>query len=257
MNRPDRSSPGHRRPRFFVRPNCFHREADPPWVELDPDNIHHLRRVLRLNAGARVALFDGTGREYLAEVAESRPNRVELKVLSATRPAVESPLRVTLAQALLKGNAFDRVLTDAAELGARAIVPIVSSRTVVHARRAEVEAKVKRWEKILEAAAAQSGRVLVPRIEYPTSLDEFIRREGEGLRLMLREGAGPGSQLPETSGPEITLLSGPEGGFDDKEAEAALARGFRRWSLGPRILRADTAGPAALAILQHRFGDGQ
>jgi 16S rRNA (uracil1498-N3)-methyltransferase len=257
MSRSDRAAPAHRPPRLFVRASRLQLESGPPRAELDSDAVYYLRHVLRLGQGAKLLLFDGSGREYLAEVTESRPNRVELKILSTARPEVESPLRLTLAQALLKGNAFDRVLTDATELGAHAVVPVLSARTVPQARSREAEAKLKRWQKILEAAAAQSGRVLVPRIEYPISLEEFIRRDCKGQKLVLWEGAGPGAGLPEKCDQEIALLVGPEGGFEENEVQAALAQGFRVWSLGPRILRADTAGPAALAVLQDRFGDGR
>ena len=251
----DERAPAHRPPRLFVRANRFHADSEPPRVDLDQDAIHYLRHVLRLGQGAKLLLFDGSGREYLAEVTESRPARVELKVLFVTRPEVESPLRVTLAQALLKGNGFDRVLTDATELGVRAIVPILSARTVPQTGSREAEAKLRRWEKILEAAAAQSGRVLVPRIEYPVSLADFLPRQIEGLKLVLWEGGSPAAGWPEAASAEATLLVGPEGGFEEAEVKAAEQQGFRVWSLGPRILRADTAGPAALAILQHRWGD--
>ena len=255
MSRSD-PSPAHRPPRLFIRPGRFHAASDPPRVDLDQEAIHYLRHVLRLGQGAKLLLFDGSGREYLAEVTESRPTRVELKVLSVTRPEVESPLRITLAQALLRGNAFDRVLTDATELGVHAMVPILSARTVPQSKGREAEGKLKRWEKILAAAAAQSGRVLVPRIEYPASLADFLARKIEGLKLVLWESGPPAAGLPAEASAEVTLLVGPEGGLAEAEVKAAQARGFRLWSLGPRILRADTAGPAALAILQHRFGDG-
>jgi len=253
----DERPPGHRPPRLFVRPSRFHADSDPPRVDLDQDATHYLRYVLRLPKGAKVSLFDGSGREYLAEVTESRPTRMELKILSASRPQVESPLRVTLAQALLKGNAFDRVLTDATELGVHALVPILSARTVPQSQSREAEAKLRRWEKILEAAAAQCGRVLVPRIEYPVALAEFLARKIEGLKLALWESGPIAAGLPEAASAEVTLLVGPEGGWAEAEVQAAQAHGFRLWSLGPRILRADTAGPAALAVLQHRFGDGR
>ena len=246
---------GHRPPRFFLRPRRLHHEAPTPWAELDPDNIHRLRHVLRLGPGAQVLLFDGSGQEYLAEVTESRPTRVELKILSRQKPRVESPLRLTLAQALLKGNAFDRVLTDATELGVQAIVPMVTARTVVQPRPREEEAKVRRWEKILEAAAAQSGRVKVPRVDYPTPFAELLKRDWAGLKLLLWEGAPSDASLPATKTREVVLLVGPEGGFAESEVEAAKEAGFQLLSLGPRVLRADTAGPAALAVLQYRFGD--
>jgi len=255
MSQDPRPASGHRPPRFFLRPQRFHLEAQTPWAELDPDNIHRLRRVLRLGPGSRVILFDGSGQEYLAEVTESRPARVELKILGSQKPQVESPLRLTLAQALLKGNAFDRVLTDATELGAEAVVPILSARTVAQVRPAEAEAKVRRWEKILEAAAAQSGRVMVPRVDYPTPLAEFLKRDWAGLKLVLWEGAPSNAGLPEAKTREVVLLVGPEGGFEESEVESARAAGFQLLSLGPRVLRADTAGPAALAVLQYRFGD--
>lgn len=245
----------HRPPRFFLRPSRLHLEAEPAWAELDPDQIHRLRRVLRLGVGAQVILFDGSGREYPAEVRESRPTRVRLQIFGWQQPAVESPLRITLAQSLLKGNAFDRVLTDATELGVHAVVPILSSRTVARPRPREAEAKVRRWEKILAAAAEQSGRVRVPRLDYPTVLEDFLRHGHPDLKLLLWEKAPVNCEWPDCAGTEVVLLVGPEGGFAESEAAAAIEAGFRPLRLGPRILRGDTAGPAALAVLQHRYGD--
>lgn len=227
-------------------------------VQLDAETSHHVRDVLRLGAGTCVALFDNSGREYEAEILESKPRSVKVKVLGSRFPGVESPLCVTIAQALLKGNAFDHALTMCTELGVNRFIPVFTSRTVVRLRRKELAERTLRWEKIARAASAQSGRVKVPVVEPPVELAEVLGRKWEGAKIILWEHGGcrQWRELGDEGKPEaVILLAGPEGGFEQAEVKTAAAAGFQIWGLGPRILRAENAGAVALALLQFQFGD--
>jgi len=257
-DRPPRK-PGTLKHRFFVPAGRFPASGEElaPFA-VDRDTAHHMRQVLRLGPGAQVILFDDRGREYEARILESKPNRVIVQLLRALTPQVESPIEIALAQALIKGNAFDRMLTLATELGLGRIIPLVSARTVVKLNRTEIPDRVTRWVKIAQAASAQSGRVRVPVIEPPAELSDFLVRDLPGLKIILWEQAEAGqlkNLLQEPRPSAATLLAGPEGGFEESEVERAVAAGFKIWGLGPRILRAENAGAIAAALVQYELGD--
>jgi len=251
---------GMRRPhkRFFISKRRIHNQAGQLVADLDRDLTHHIRTVLRIGPGAKISLFDGTGREYPCEIISSTPNKVVAKILEQTFPKTESGLQITLCQAILKEQAFDRVLTSATELGATRIIPVISNRVVVKIVAKEIDKKMFRWEKIVQEAAGQSGRVVPPSINYPMSFENLLKENFSGARILLWEKASAGemkSLLKNVVGDHVTLLIGPEGGFEDDEAKAAIAAGFLPVGLGPRILRAETAPIAAISIIQHLFGD--
>jgi 16S rRNA (uracil1498-N3)-methyltransferase len=258
----DAASPRRRRKlkhRFFVPASRFKNEPGGQLeVILPPDAAHHLRNVLRLSTGSAVILFDNSGQEFEAEVAECKPSLVKARVLRAYAPAVESPLRLSLGQALIKGNAFDRLITLSTELGLARLVPVFTARTVVTLNKAEAEERIERWQKIAQEASAQSRRVKVPVIEPPLPFKEYLEKKHEGVRIILYErgGAGQLQEIFEQGKPEaITLLAGPEGGFEQAEVKQAMDAGFKIWGLGPRILRAENAAAIAASILQNRYGD--
>ena len=259
---------GMKRPhkRFFISKRRIHNQAGQLVADLDRDLVHHIRTVLRIGPGAKITLFDGTGREYPCEIISSTPNKVVAKILEQTFPKTESKLLITLCQAILKEQAFDRVLTSATELGATKIIPVLSNRVVVKIVAKEIDKKMFRWEKIVQEAAGQSGRVVPPSITYPMAFADLLKEkfsiEGEGgseaSKFLLWEKAKAGETkllLKNAQAQNVTILIGPEGGFEDEEANAAIASGFIPIGLGPRILRAETAPIAAISIIQHLFGD--
>jgi 16S rRNA (uracil1498-N3)-methyltransferase len=251
------SEPRHR---IFLKASRVHLNEDPAWADIDPDNVHHLRHVLRLGKGARIRIFDGSGREYEAHIYDSKPGRMRARILgSSNKPETESRIRITLAQALIKENNFDRILTSCTELGCACFIPLITTRTVVKIRKADLFGKMRRWDKILERAAAQCGRVKVPEIEAPKRLAEFLEEDRPGLKLILspeKGDSGPGRILGEADSiKEVILISGPEGGLEEAEERLAIDSGCHAISLGPRTLRAETAGAAAMALLQYLAGD--
>ena len=256
VDRPRKRKISHR---VFVPPSRVNKEGRAITAILDPDTVHHLRTVLRLSSGARLAVFDNSGVEYEGKIVELTPRHGVVEIESQSRPDVESPLRIVLAQSLIKGNGFDRLLADCTEVGAAGFIPLFTARTVVKISKADAADRVRRWERILAEAAAQCGRVIVPKMEMPLDLDELLARPAEGLRVILYERGGRGQLDEIVAGADltqpVTLLAGPEGGFEEAEVERAVAAGFKVLGLGPRILRADTIGPVAMAVLQHARGD--
>jgi 16S rRNA (uracil1498-N3)-methyltransferase len=245
--------------RFFVpASNIEYKENGPPVAFMEKDTAHHIRDVLRLSTGAAVVLFDNSGQEYEGEIVSSKPEKVQVRIDRSVAPKVESPLKITLAQALIKGNSFDKILTLGAELGVMRFAPIFTSRTVVRLNKAAAADRVPRWERIVAEAAAQSGRVKVPMVEMPQDLKEFLERKHEGVNIILYEKGGSGQlfQIFEDEPAEnVTLLAGPEGGFSQAEVKLAMDAGFQIWGIGPRILRAENAGAIACAMLQYQLGD--
>ena len=217
---------------------------------------NHMVRVLRLAIGAAVTLFDGAGGEYAARIESVRKDAVRVEVGAHAALERESPLDVTLAQGVARGERMDWVIQKATELGVRRIVPLITVRSVVRLDAHQAPKKLQHWRGIAIAACEQCGRNRLPELAVPVDFLEFLASEasGDAMRLVL----SPAGRLrigAIKSPQKVIVLIGPEGGLAAEEAEAALDRGFTAVSLGPRILRTETAAVAALAALQQRFGD--
>jgi 16S rRNA (uracil1498-N3)-methyltransferase len=217
---------------------------------------NHMVRVLRLAIGAAVTLFDGAGGEYAARIESLRKDAVLIDVGAFAAVERESPLAVTLAQGISRGERMDWVIQKATELGVRRIVPLITQRSVVRLDARQAEKKSQHWRGITSAACEQCGRNRLPELSAPVDLKEFLGSEAdaEGVRLLLSP-AGSVRIGEIKSLQKLILLIGPEGGLAPEEGDAAMAQGFVGVRLGPRILRTETAAIAALAALQHAFGD--
>jgi 16S rRNA (uracil1498-N3)-methyltransferase len=250
------------RRRFFAPPEKF--APDGSTVTLAADEARHLRDALRLERGAEVYVFDGRGREFRCRVEETERGSALLSISSeveAARP--ESPLHLTLAIALLKGEKFDLVVQKATELGARRITPVITKHADVRLRDdVDGARRVARWQRIVLEACKQSGRALVPQVDAPiacASLLESALPDDRMWRVMFSERLGRGlmetiSDL-DTQPPAITALVGSEGGWADEEITQAQKAGWSVVTIGGRTLRAETAAIAVSALLQHIFGD--
>jgi 16S rRNA (uracil1498-N3)-methyltransferase len=217
----------------------------------------HLTRVLRLDAGAPITLFDGTGGEYAATL-ERDGKKVWARVGAFAAGERESPLDITLLQGIARGERMDLIVQKATELGIARVVPVFAERSVVKADAQQRERKRTHWQAIAIAACEQCGRNRVPEVDDPRSLGDAIAAlPAESARCLLS--ADGGETLPafatRTRGQPLVLLIGPEGGTADNEDQYARANGFVACRLGPRILRTETAGLAALATLQAIAGD--
>ena len=237
-------------PRFHVP------EAAPgARVVLPEHTAHHAREVLRLRKGAAVLVFDGQGSEFTATLDEVTRKRVSarLGVPVETRP--ESPLRLVLALSALRGDRMELVLQKATELGVTAIWPVVTARTDAAARPALKGSRDKRWDRVVTGAAEQCGRATVPHLEHTMTLDRLLEHPFASTKVALLE-AGDRQPLGRLERPEsLLLLVGPPGGFEPAEKERLLETGFSPISLGPRILRSETAAITAVALAQALWGD--
>ncbi len=226
-------------------------------VELPEHTAHHAREVLRLRPGAAVRVFDGAGAEFEAVLDEVTRRAVSARIRHpvATRP--ESPLRLVLAISPLKGDRMELVVQKATELGVTEIWPVVTFRTDAAARPALHGSRGERWEKVASGAAEQCGRAVVPHVPPTTTLQGLLDRPFDGPRIALLETPGHPSlaALSVDAVSPVLLLVGPAGGFEAAEAESLRLAGFVSASLGPRILRAETAAVAAVAIAQATWGD--
>lgn len=239
-------------PRFFV-PSSFAPGAS---IDLPEEAAHHALRVLRLGLGDGIVLFDGRGGEWAARIVRLKPT---LHVtLDAFDPATRAPeLRVTLVQGLPAADKMDWVVQKAVELGAAAIQPVAAKRSVVRLSGEKLERRQSHWRNVAIAACEQSGANILPAIEPLLDLPQYLARpaaENE-LRLLLLPGtAARLRDLPKPSGP-VTVLVGPEGGLEESENEIALLAGFMPMGFGPRVLRTETAGLAAIAAMMTLWGD--
>jgi 16S rRNA (uracil1498-N3)-methyltransferase len=226
-------------------------------VQFEPDEARHLGRVRRLGPGDLVEATDGTGHLYTVRLAALDPAGAWGTIEARAQPGRESPCAITLAQALLKGDRMAWLVQKATELGVARIVPMDTARVV--ARPAPGAIFHRRWERIAREAVKQSRRVVVPAVERPRSFADAAREvDAHDVALLCWEGGGPtlDEAVPSTCRPRrLLLLVGPEGGFTTEEVALAERAGARPVSLGPRTLRAESAGLAAVVLCQYRFGD--
>jgi 16S rRNA (uracil1498-N3)-methyltransferase len=245
--------------RFYAPKIAF--TLDGKTIALGADEARHAHDVLRLDAGDEIFVFDGEGHEYRCKIAELTSHSAMLIVLEQTQPASpESPLDLTLAVALLKGEKFDLVVQKATELGVTRLAPLITARADVRIREpGDARKKADRWARIAFESAKQCGRAQLMLVDPPTNLDEFFRSITD-VQLTLTYTARDGDPHADLAKMDvkytrIAAMIGPEGGWTDDELKQASAHACKIVTLGGRILRAETAAIAVATLLQHRFGD--
>lgn len=216
----------------------------------------HVRKVLRLEVGDDVTLFNGDGSDYPATIAAFGRGIVEAAVAGRAAARGESPLSVTLVQGIARAERMDFVVQKATELGVAAVVPVATARSVVRLDAGARERKREHWRGIAVAACEQCGRARLPAIAGPRPLaDVLAAKPASGARLLLAPDAQVSLAAAARGENAVEILVGPEGGLEHAERRAALDAGFRSCRLGPRVLRSETAAIAALAVLQSVAGD--
>lgn len=217
----------------------------------------HLGRVLRLGVGDACVLFNGDGNDYPARIIAMGKRELRVAIDSATAVTRESPLRLVLLQGVARGEKMDLILQKATELGAAEFRPLWSQRSEVKLDEARAGKRLAHWRSVVASACEQSGRAFVPDVTAPASLAATLDAlPGGGLRLILDpEGEIAFSTLSLDVGQPVYLAIGPEGGWSPLDREQLRAAGFHGLRLGPRILRTETAGLAAIAALQAVAGD--
>ncbi len=221
-------------------------------VTIKGEDFNYLKNVLRAKTGDSVSVFDGKGRLLRGKITEIGRSSLSVELEEELSPATESPIRITLLQGVLKAQKMDLVIQKSVELGVSQIQPVITARSEVRETR-----KVDRWRKIAQEAARQCGRAVVPDVDGPVSLENFLSGfEGQGIVFWEEGGRG----LSELSGElkdvrSLSILIGPEGGLEPGEISLLTGKGFLVSYLGPRILRAETAAMAAITLAQFLFGD--
>jgi len=244
--------------RFYIAPNRWNLDA----LVLDEAESHHAADVLRLQPGDRVVVFNGQGTEATAEIVSLSKRSVALK---AIHHAKTSPLacRITLGQAIPKGKNMDLIVQKATELGAASIAPLLSERTVVQCDQADAEKKREKWQDVVIEAAKQCGQNWLPTVQTPLSLKDFFAT-GDRYDLMLIASLQPDARHPRevfaeyhgASGKKpasVLVLVGPEGDFTPAEIALAKSCGCRPITLGPIVLRTETAALYCLSLLNYEL----
>ena len=243
-----------RYPRVFVPPELI-KEGE---VRFTVELLHHLRRVLRIRRGDHFLVTDGEGREYVVKFTEATGDP-RGEILESRPSTSESPLRIILVQSVPKGDLMGQVLRKSVELGVEEIWPVVTARTVAVMKNRSQKGRRERWQRIVEGAVAQSVRAGRPLLRETQTWEECLAGTIDvELKLLLREGERRGlkealREMPALS--SVLVAVGPEGGWQEEEVERAVRTGFLAVGMGPRTLRTETAGPAALSVLQFLYGD--
>ncbi len=242
--------------RFFVSPSVWGQEEIP----ITGPDVKHIVKVLRLGIGDVLELLDGQGNGMVARIQKIEKEQVLCLCEHSFSPQGQPSLRVTLLQGLAKGEKMEYIIQKATELGVSQVIPLSCHRAVVRLDESKKVAKGQRWQRIAFEAAKQCRRPDVPLVQQPVDFQKAMAALPEdALCLLLWEGEkkqGLKEILLATTAPqEVYVVVGPEGGFTEEEVAWSLAQGALPVSLGPRILRTETAGPACLAILMHCWGD--
>lgn len=222
---------------------------------LEGKAAHYLVKVLRLRVGDSLVLFNGDGSDYAAEIVSGRKVAVEVNVNTRLPAVAEPDLRITLAQAIARGERMDYCLQKATELGVAAIQPLFTERVEVRLGESRRQKRMAHWRGVVISACEQSGRAAIPELLEPVALEEWVGKSPETMRLALDPLSDQSLSGQTVFGGRIEVLVGPEGGLSDPERSMLSVAGIKPVSLGPRVLRTETAGPAAIAVLQSMAGD--
>ncbi len=243
-------------PRFFVSPE----QVKSGRITIAGSDVRHISKVLRMDAGDIITVLDGNGKAYEARIEKVTKEKVRCEVLEQGQAGGEPPIRVTLVQGISKGEKMDLVVQKGTEIGATAIIPVMCRRSVVKLSSKKAAERRDRWQRIAVEAAKQCRRSVVPRVATPTTWREALDDIPEGaVSLMPYEGETERKMrdvLHLMNPPSETIIFiGPEGGIHPEEFEQAQRRGVIPVTLGPRILRTETAGLAALTLVLYQWGD--
>lgn len=224
-------------------------------ITLSASASQHVGRVLRMQSGEKITLFNGDNHEYLATITNIDKREVTVTIENSLENNIESPLKIHLAQAISKGDKMEFVIQKAVELGAASITPLITTRSIIKLDEERLTKKHSQWQAIAIAACEQSGRNTIPEIKIPCLLTKYLQQSNTKNKLILFPKAQKSWRNYPNISNEVSLLIGPEGGLDDEEIKQASQFQFQPLSLGPRVLRTETATITAISVLQALFGD--
>lgn len=216
---------------------------------------HHIATVLRMKTGQELVLFNGRGGSYHAVISRMEKRNVEIAIGAHQSGERESPLSITLAQAVMRGPHMDYALQKAVELGVQRIVPLLCLHGNIKLDQDQRQHRHAHWRKIIISACEQCGRNRIPQLSVPLRLSEWTGADESKLKLILHPYHGVRLAELQAGGDTLTLLAGPEGGFSDDEIAGAERHGYRAVTLGPRVLRAESAALVAISACQALWGD--
>ncbi|HSH72011.1 MAG TPA: 16S rRNA (uracil(1498)-N(3))-methyltransferase [Methylophilaceae bacterium] len=243
-------------PRFYCAPDISDKLALDASIKLPDNAANHATRALRLSLGDDAILFNGDGQDYLAELTFVKKNEVTAKIKSIKPVINESPLRITLVQAISSGDRMDFTIQKAVEMGVTAIQPIASQRSVVKLSGERAEKRREHWQNVVISACEQSGRAVMPQVAAPLSLANWLAGAPVfSTRITLAPNASETLKTLAKPSGDICLLIGAEGGLTEDEISLAALQGFTPVRLGNRVLRTETAALAAIAAMQSIWGD--
>jgi 16S rRNA (uracil1498-N3)-methyltransferase len=241
-------------PMPITRIHCEHKLGPGAQFALSPEAAQHVAKALRLKAGDSLVVFDGRGGEYEATIQRIEKDRVDVKTGAWREADLEPPLAVGLVQGVPEADKMDWIIQKATELGVAWIQPVTCERSVVRLSGERAERREAHWRRVAIAAAEQSGRSRVPDVRATLGFMGWVALEEHAPRWLLDPQAAPLASHAAPASP-LELVVGPEGGLSDRERDLALARGCEGVSLGPRVLRTETAALAALAAIHALWGD--
>ncbi len=224
-------------------------------VVLSEATSHYLSRVLRLAVNDMITVFNGQGGEYLAEIARVDKKHVTLFIQQFIDREAESPIQVTLAQGMARGEKMDFIIQKACELGVTTIQPLITSRCNVKLEGEREEKRIQHWRAIIQSACEQCGRNRLPTVLAPITLNTWLATVKAEHKMVLAPTGQPYALNAFVKKASYALLIGPEGGLSESEITLAVSNGFEAVQLGPRILRTETATVAGLTFLQVLAGD--
>ena len=237
-------------PRIYTRQNLLSGDT----LELEEAASHHLSKVLRMQPGRELILFNGAGGEFAATIHEVSKKHVLVSIAEHSVDNRESPLDLELAIGISRGERFEWVLQKATELGVTKITPLITERTEVKVSGDRQEKMHERWQQIIISACEQCQRNLLPELSAAVQISDWLPQVTSDLRFVLHH--RDSQRLPADQTPtSVTLLIGPEGGLSDREITHALEQDFNALTLGPRVLRTETAPVAAISLVQYLWGD--
>jgi len=238
-------------PRLYTRQSLAVGQS----VVLEQAPSHHLLRVLRLQTGDRVLVFNGEGNEYRATLEGADGKLARLRLGDESEPERESNLHISLGQGVSRGERMDLVVQKAVELGVQAITPLWTHRSQVQLSGQRLDKRLSHWRGVVQAACEQSGRVHLPTLNNAARLADWLRAPLDNAAGIVLDPEADMTLHELGRRDRVRVLIGPEGGFDTEEVECAVMAGYQRVRLGPRILRTETAALATLSALQTLWGD--
>jgi 16S rRNA (uracil1498-N3)-methyltransferase len=242
--------------RFFVEPKNIKKKQ----AYISGQDAKHAQKVLRLKEGDLVTILDGTGNQYLASVDDFNRELIICNLLEQQQATGEPPIEITLAQCLPKADKMELVIQKGTELGVTHFIPIKCKRSVVKLDHKKGVERRERWQRVAMEAAKQCRRPLVPVVEEPTEFEKLMKQVPKDALVLLPYENETTQSLKEITSQypdkkKFYIIIGPEGGFEPEEVEYAQQHGAKSISLGPRILRTETAGLAVISVVMHSYGD--